>query len=602
MFAEFKNAINVLTKGNRKWFTCILLAQFVIQGLDIVGLLLFTTLVMSFVAQINGSPLPNLINDFSDLLPIELPEDRLLIFVALSAIFFLLGKSFLSLLVMILIQRFLVSRENYQSFSYLNRVFHSPWIILRNINPSNIFFMFTTGMSALFNTGFTALITVCTEILFQILIIVSMILVSPNLAIISLLIFTALGFFLYYFQGRYAQEIGSIRGKTSTQVNLEIFTSLAGFRNLYLANQVNAKLNFVNSLRARMTSIQAKETIISQASKYAVDIFSVILLLTLCIFAVLSENKVQAAGILTFFVAATTRVIPSLLRIQNGIFSLRISLSTVKTIDSNVIGSIYSKDLTRDTPRLENKDILDSRGAIQNSDDHVVEFCNVTFAFPDSEKLVIDEFNLKIYKGEKVGIFGESGSGKSTLADLLVGLLKPSKGFVRLFGLEPSLHIQTKLELSIGYVPQEVPLFPETVYENLVLGDYTISRTNVMRVLDDLNLTELILDFPDGLETVIGPNGRVISGGQKQRLGIARALLRNPKLLILDEATSSLDPENEQSVRDIYENRLSGISLFVIAHKLSTLEKMDRLIVMERGRSVFSGSYTDFLDFNSRSK
>ena len=586
-------AIKTLTRSHRKSVSLLVIAQIFVQSMDIVGLLLFTTLVMSFIAQINNSPLPSLVNRILDYSPWNMSTNEALFILAILAVLFLLSKSVLSIVILILTQRFLIKRENHESTRYISEVFKSPWLNLRSMNPSNIFFIFTSGTQVLFNSGYAALFTIATESLFQIMVLTTMLFVSPSLTAISILMFAGLGFFLFRIQGKYAQDIGRVRSQSSTRLNLEIYTSHLGFRNLYVANQVHRKIANLLGERSLLSSMQAREVIIGQLSKYAVDIFTILLMICLCFLTIFNDNKVQAAGILTFFVAATTRIVPSILRIQNGLFSLKLALASIKSIDP---ASLEFLSNSKPKKRKSNEEHAENNlgGVNQYQSVNAVEIKNMSFKYPDSIHYQLHSLNLKIKQGEKIGIIGASGSGKSTLADLLVGLFKPVSGSVRIFGVEPELFIKSHEQGSFGYVPQDVPIFPESIYENLVLGDHSISREKVMDVLGILNLGGLVSEMEDGLDSMLGTQGRVISGGQRQRLGIARAILRQPKLLILDEATSSLDYENEKSVKDTYEDGLTDITTIVIAHKESAIDNLDRILKLEHGKIVFEGTFQEY--------
>ena len=224
-----------------------------------------------------------------------------------------------------------------------------------------------------------------------------------------------------------------------------------------------------------------------------------------------------------------------------------------------------------------------------------IEFRDLNFGYPDTEENAINGLSLSIKAGEYVAIAGPSGCGKSTLANLLIGFLRHATGQVVIDGVDTKDLDYRSIRQFISVVPQESVMFEGSVKENICYGDLTVTDEQLMQALNDSNSWEFVSQLPDGIETDIGPRGFTLSGGQKQRLAIARAILRNPKILVLDEATSSLDNESELLVQLALNKLMSGRTTFVIAHRLSTIKDADCIYVMEDGRIVESGTHLELL-------
>ena len=216
-------------------------------------------------------------------------------------------------------------------------------------------------------------------------------------------------------------------------------------------------------------------------------------------------------------------------------------------------------------------------------------------------KPVLHSVSLEIEKGATVALVGESGAGKSTISDLILGLLDPDSGKILLDSRPLKEYDLLTWRKRIGYVTQEPILLHDTVKNNIIWGaNENLMEADVYRASKLANAHEFIKDFPQGYETVIGDRGVRISGGQRQRLTLARALARNPELLILDEATSSLDSESEQKVQMAIDGLSHSMSILVIAHRLSTIKRADNIYVLEQGQIVESGTYPELIERNGR--
>ena len=220
-----------------------------------------------------------------------------------------------------------------------------------------------------------------------------------------------------------------------------------------------------------------------------------------------------------------------------------------------------------------------------------IRFAGVSFRYPGSEETALDRFNLEVAKGETVALVGASGSGKTTVARLLLRLYDPVEGRLMLDGVDVRTVASGDLRRHIGYVTQDPLLFNDTVSANIALFDPVPDSARIRAVADIAHASEFIDQLPNGMETTIGDGGGRLSGGQRQRLAIARALYHDPPILVLDEATSALDAEGERLVQSAIERVMEGRTALVIAHRLSTVRRADRIVVMSAGSIVESGSH-----------
>jgi ATP-binding cassette subfamily B protein len=218
-----------------------------------------------------------------------------------------------------------------------------------------------------------------------------------------------------------------------------------------------------------------------------------------------------------------------------------------------------------------------------------IQFEHVSFSYPSGQQ-VLKDFDLEVPAGQKVGLVGRSGAGKSTIIALLQRLYDPDSGAVLLDGQNTAHVTQESLRASIAVVQQDISLFHRSLLENLRYGRPDASDEEVFRAVEAARCTEFINGLPQGFDTVVGDRGMKLSGGQRQRLAIARAFLMDAPIVVLDEATSSLDTESEQSIQEALSRLFKGRTVIAIAHRLSTLDAFDRIVVLERGRIVEDGA------------
>ena len=244
-----------------------------------------------------------------------------------------------------------------------------------------------------------------------------------------------------------------------------------------------------------------------------------------------------------------------------------------------------------------NPTIIDADNAIKDIvfNEHI-SFDNVSFQYEDGESEVLKEIDFSINKGSVIALVGSSGSGKSSIADLIPRFFEPTKGRITLDRIDiKDVRIKSLRNL-MGIVTQETILFNDTISGNIAYGQKEVKSSKIHAAAEAANAKEFIDALPQGFNTVIGEKGVRLSGGQRQRLAIARALLKDPPILILDEATSSLDTESEKYVQEAIDNLMKDRTVLVIAHRLSTIVNADRIIVLDNGKIVESGTHTELLD------
>ena len=226
-----------------------------------------------------------------------------------------------------------------------------------------------------------------------------------------------------------------------------------------------------------------------------------------------------------------------------------------------------------------------------------INLTNLSFSYPTRKEFSLSQLSMTIKKGDFIGIIGETGSGKSTLINLIIGLLKPLEGKVEVDELNINSNLSAWYK-NIGYIPQSVYLVDDTIRKNIAFGlrEDNIDDNLIKQAIEKANLTKFLNELSSGLETVVGEKGIRLSGGQQQRIGIARALYRNPEILILDEATSSLDQLTEKKIMESVQFLKRQKTIIIATHRLFTVENCDKIFFIDKGKIIKQGTSKEILN------
>ncbi len=287
--------------------------------------------------------------------------------------------------------------------------------------------------------------------------------------------------------------------------------------------------------------------------------------------------------------------VSTLILIVNYSTSVMSELWDVNNIMKNinrVFGDAYEMTQILDTK----DDVVDAKDAAPlKVRKGAIEFKDIRFRHADAKETIFNNFSLDIKPGERVGLVGVSGSGKTTLTKLLLRFADVQDGEILIDGQNVSQVQQVSLREKIAYVPQETALFHRTISENIAYGKPDATKNEILRAAKLANAHEFIAEMPDGYDTMVGERGVKLSGGQRQRIAIARAILKDAPILVLDEATSALDSESEALIQAALERLMKGRTSIVVAHRLSTIASLDRIIVLKNGKIVEQGTHDELL-------
>ena len=352
---------------------------------------------------------------------------------------------------------------------------------------------------------------------------------------------------------------------------------LGGAKDVKLLGRETDFLEQYRTHNAKSARVGQLQTTLQQMPRLWLELLAVTGLAMLVV-SMLAQGRALEAVLPTLglFAAAAFRLMPSVNRVLSAVQSLRYGLAMIDTLHT---------EFKLATPAVVR--VCTSVAPFRSK----LELNKVTYAYPSAASATLNEISLTIRQGESVGFIGSSGSGKSTLVDILLGLLTPDSGEVRLDG-EDIQHAMRNWQDQIGYVPQSIFLTDDTLARNVAFGlpNAQIDEAAVWRAICAAQLEDFVHSLPMKLDTLVGERGIRLSGGQRQRIGIARALYHDPAVLVLDEATSSLDTATEHDVMQAVRALQGHKTILIVAHRLSTVEHCDRLYRLELGRVVEEGS------------
>lgn len=381
---------------------------------------------------------------------------------------------------------------------------------------------------------------------------------------------------------KWTKRCGEIDYKYSALINQILLQTFQGIKEILVMRR---QKYFVNSYKENYLNRQRGtigQTVAMESPAYVIEAVCVAgLIIAVCIKAIDSENAALMVPQLASFAVAAFRILPSLGRISSSFNQFMFCVPGISETYYNLKAAREEAIKDELNTGIENVSVVSCPEGFKDK----ISVEDITWSYPDADENVLEDVSLEISKGKSIAFVGKSGAGKTTLADVILGLLVPQKGRVRIDETDIRNTGGGKL---IGFVPQNVNLLDDTVRRNVAFGikDEEIEDELVWRALEQAQLKEIVENSPNGLDTEIGERGIRFSGGQRQRFAIARALYNNPDILILDEATSALDTETETAVMESIEALQGHKTLIIIAHRLTTIRNCDEIYEIVDGKAV----------------
>lgn len=506
-----------------------------------------------------------------------------ILFLGLIAAVVLVFRTIASIILLQKTLLFISRRGAVISSKLIKNLFSGSILNISKYSQQEVLYATTSGVQLITLGILGNAITLIADVSLMVVMAVGLFIVDPFMSSFVFVTFAIIGFILYKAMKGKIQRIGIQEVQLSIQGNQLIMEFLDTFRELVVQNLRTSYISRLTELRFSLAKLQSQRTFLPNISKYVVESTVVIGSLFVCGAMFAFKDAQHAVGGLAIFLAAGTRVAPAVLRIQQ-------SAVTMKSSSSTLGRTIEMLTETHDQPELpgsENSSLMNY--ADMNPE---LQLINVSFKYKDSQNFTLSDINLQVMPGEKLAIVGPSGAGKSTLVDLMLGILPPNSGLIKISGETP-LKAFSKWNGSISYVPQNIAVVQGSIRENLALGfqNHVFSDDYYWNALEKAQLSKFVIHLPEKLDEKVGDQGSRLSGGQKQRLGIARALFTKPKMIIFDEATSSLDVDTENAIASFLNDSNNKSTIVMIAHRLSSVRKADRIIYLDRGKIVAEGNF-----------
>ena len=576
-----RSCLHLLDRRDRVLLIASGILQMSLVFLDLLGVLLLGSIVAIATSAVQGRPLPGIINQSIEVLNLQnmTPQALATVFGVVATIS-LLSKSFLNYYLNLRNSRFLASREAKISARMAQLILTQPITTLQKFGTPEYQHSLTIGVNSATVGILAGTIAIVSEIFLQVVMATTLLVFSPTLLLIFVLYFGAIFLLLNWMLGEKANQWSARVTSLSIAGTRAIADSLGSYREIVVSGKRDHFISIFRKSREEALEFSVKSSMLGQFSKYVFENSVILGGVVFAGYAFFTKTALEAASLLAIFIAAASRIAPSILKIQLGTLLLK----GARGATSKFFEILH---------HLEQQSEQITSSINNDLDGSVIRFREVSFRYPSSDKNALSEFSSEFKTGEFTAIVGPTGSGKSTLIDLMLGVLRPTHGSISVFGRDPEQVPGSSIR--VGYVPQRVYLSEGSLIENICFGESSTQwdEDRVWDVLDTVLLRQWAAELPEGLSTLIGEGGARLSGGQRQRLGIARALYANPNLLVLDEATSALDAISEYEITEAFERLDKVLTKVVIAHRLSTVLKADKIVYLKGGKIQGMGTFNE---------
>lgn len=592
MFRTLALSIAFMTRKEKvKWFSLVTL-RVLPSLLDLLGILAIGWVATSTALFLTeGSAPDRSISLASMTLPAVTAQTLPIVGVAILILFLI--KALISILITRNTAHFIALIEARAARSIAEKVFGGDLGNVRKRTADETGYAIQFGSPAAFNGLLNSAATVFAEGSLFVLICIGFLIVNPVATVFAVAYFVIIALVMQHFIGTRMAQAGAKSLEGILQANQAVGDLTAVFRELSVLNLRHVYIDKVYRARVAAAQNYARQTYLIGMPRYIVESALLVGVAAFILAQALTGDIVSSAATIGVFLSGGFRLTAAMLPLQASLLSMKGQLPAAQAAHD----ILFQKENIEPSKHLRTTSIQESLARHGEA----VRICleSVSFSYKDDPVLALDGITLSIEAGQQVAFIGPSGAGKSTIADLICGILEPTSGKVTLTaGIELE---HPGAPISVSYVPQKPGLVAGSVLDNVALGveHNQVNEAEVWSAIERAHLGDVIRALPDGLSTNLGKNLDGLSGGQIQRLGLARALFSKPSLLVMDEATSALDAESEAEIARALHQMRGQVTVVLIAHRLNTVQHADKVFLIDNGRLVDQGSFKELLARNA---
>ena len=583
-------------RERRKWYFLTGLRA-LLSLLDLAGILAIGFVVTSTAIFLTSGSDPNRVLEFAGM-QIPAVNAQTLPWVSASVLVLFLTKALLSVLLTKRAAFFVATVEARSARTIAEIAFAGDLGDVRKRSREEMMYAIESGSPHAFNTLLNAANAFVTEAMLFALICLGFLFIDPLATLAAVSYFGLVAYIMQYSVGSLMTKAGRIAAEGAVQANTAISDLLSVFRELLVLGKREKYIDGIYKARVAAADSAATQYFLSGMPRYIIEAALLVGVALFVLAQALVGDIVKSAATIGVFLSGGFRLTAALLPLQNAVLTINAVLPSAQTAHE-ILKLSKGKESTPQ-PRKFLKGMSPGEHTRDGSSTPItIELREVSFSYPDADHSALTNVSFKIQPGTQVALMGPSGAGKSTIADLLCGVLTPTSGII--IRSDPPNDHETFVEPGrVSYVPQRPGLVSGTILENIALAvdEEDINRELALEAVELANLSGLIEDLPEGLDTPLGKLQDGLSGGQMQRLGLARALYTKPSLLVMDEATSALDAESEAEIQRALDGMRGKVTVVLIAHRLNTIQHADKVILVEDGQVKDSGTFKELIARN----
>ena len=586
-----QRAFSFLTPRERTKYITVLGFRSFVALFDLVGILAIGFLATSIALFVTlGSDSSRVIELGGVAIPAVTAQTLPPVAVLILALF--LAKAIISIFLTRKLAYFLARIEARAARVIADRAFGSGLSQARLHSKEEVYFVVQVGSPAAFNSVLNSAGTIVAEGILFVFVIGSFFAVDPISAVGAIAYFALIAAVIQLFIGNLLQKAAVRAMEGAVTANVAIGDLSESLRESTILGKKDFFFQKIYDARMSTASSTASQLTLSGMPRYIVEAALMIAVAVFVLWQSASGDLVQAAATIGIFLSGGLRLTASLLPMQSALLQIKQAIPSAQRAFQ-----LLERETTGGKQEIQEATKLRTESNVPAS----VVLQNVSFQYPGSSTTAVRGVSLEITPGQQVALIGTSGSGKSTIADLILGLLAPTQGNLKVSGLNPR-DIVLQSPGRLAYVPQRPGIISGTVANNIALGVET-SNLDIPRLeaaISASHLKHVLEGLPEGPHTDLGKRRDELSGGQLQRIGLARALYAKPGLLVMDEATSALDAESENEINKALDEMRGKVTVILIAHRLNTIQRSDVVYLVEEGEVSASGSFPELLESNKK--